>query len=259
MGSDRRLADRSVDYERHGRGYAVRRRPDPRIAARIHAALGDAKTVVNVGAGTGSYEPEDRYVLAVEPSAVMRAQRPAHLAPAISGSAESLLLDDQSVDAAMAVLTVHHWSDQAKGLRELRRVARGPVVVLTFDIDAKKTHWLQAEYLPEVIEDDQRCFTAVESLSRLLGGHVTVEPVPIPADCTDGFFEAYWATPEAYLDEAVRAAQSAWARLPDGVEHRGLRALETDLKSGAWDQRHSDLRQRTSHDAGLVVITSVPE
>lgn len=247
--------NRSIDYERHGRSYAVLRRPDQRIASRVVAALGDARTVANVGAGTGSYEPEDRHVVAVEPSAVMRAQRPAHLAPAISGVAESLPLDDRSVDAAMAVLTVHHWADPVTGLHELRRIARGPVAVLTLDIEVLGRYWMLADYLPEGIDDDRRRFPAVETIAEALGG-ARVESVPIPADCTDGFFESYWARPEAYLDDGVRSAQSVWPRLPAGVERRAISALGADLATGIWDDRHGHLRHQLSYDDLLALIVS---
>lgn len=208
--------------------------PDPRIAARVHAALGDARTVLNVGAGSGSYEPEGRYVLAVEPSAGMRAQRPPHFAPTIIASAEAPPLDNDSFDAAMAISTLHHWRDPAAGLRELRRVARGPVVVLTVDTDVLAGYWMMSDYLPEALADDRERFPTIDAVADMLGG-ARVEPVPIPADCEDGFLEAHYARPEAYLDPALRAAQSVWPRLPEGVEQRALAALSADLASGAWD------------------------
>ena len=247
----------SIGYECHGHGYARRRRPDPRIAARIYAALEDARTVVNVGAGAGSYEPEDRHVLAFEPSVVMRAQRPRHLAPAISARAEDLPLDSQSVDAALAILTVHHWGHPTVGLRELRRVTRGPVVVVTFDVEALASYWMLADYLPEAIDDDRQRFPAVDRIAELLGG-ARLESVPIPAHCVDGFFEAYWARPEAYLDEAVRSAQSIWPRLPADVEQRAIRSLEADLACGAWDGRHGHLRHQPYYHGLLVLVISQP-
>jgi SAM-dependent methyltransferase len=257
MASTETPGHQSIDYERHGRGYARHRRPDPRIAARIHAALGDARTVVNVGAGSGSYEPEDRHVVAFEPSEVMRAERPRHLAPAISAPAEDLPLDSQSVDAALAILTVHHWDDPAAGLRELRRVTRGPVVVATFHVAALESYWMLADYLPEAIADDRRRFPDVTRIAELLGG-ARLESVPVPADCADGFFEAYWARPEAYLDEAVRSAQSIWPRLPPGAEQRAVRSLEADLTSGAWDSRHGRLRRQPAYDGLLMLVISQP-
>jgi SAM-dependent methyltransferase len=231
------------DYERADNGYAAKRRPDPRIASLVHRALGDAPTVVNVGAGAGSYEPLDRYVAAVEPSAAMRAQRPAHLAPAIDATAEHLPFDDDSFAAAMASVTVHQWADLDAGLRELRRVSRGPVVILTFDGDALPAFWLN-EYVPEVIETERRRFPAIAHLSSVLGGTVTVTEVPIPIDCTDGFGEAYYARPEAFLDRAVRDAQSGWMLTdPDAVE-RGVARLGDALGSGAWDADHGHLRSQ---------------
>ncbi|HEV3320328.1 MAG TPA: methyltransferase domain-containing protein [Solirubrobacteraceae bacterium] len=247
------MRDASIDYDRHAPEYPRHRQADPRIAASIHAALGDARTVLNVGAGSGSYEPEDRYVLAVEPSAGMRAQRPAHLAPAISASAEALPLDNDSFDAAMAIITLHHWRDPAAGLRELRRVARGPVIVLTFDIDVLAGFWMISDYLPEALADDRERFPTIDAVADILGD-ARVEPVPIPADCEDGFFEAHYARPEAYLEPTLRAAQSVWPRLPEGVEQRALAALSADLASGAWDARHGHLRAQPTYDGGLRLV-----
>jgi SAM-dependent methyltransferase len=249
------VRDASIDYDQHAPAYPHHRRADPRIAARVQAALGDARTVLNVGAGSGSYEPEDRYVLAVEPSAGMRAQRLAHLAPAIIASAEALPLDDNSFDAAMAIITLHHWRDPAAGLRELRRVARGPVVVLTFDIDVLAGFWMIRDYLPEALADDRERFPTIDAVADILGD-ARVEPVPIPADCEDGFFEAHYARPEAYLDPALRGAQSVWPRLSEGVEQRALAALSADLDSGAWDERHGHLRVQSAYDGGLRLVMS---
>jgi SAM-dependent methyltransferase len=254
----RKEPGRSIDYDCHARAYLAHRRADPRIATRIDAALGDARTVLNVGAGTGSYEPRVRHVVAVEPSAGMRAQRPPHLPPAIDARAEVLPLDDDSVDAAMAIVTVHHWDDRAAGLRELRRVARGPVVVVTFDIDVLARFWLLTDYLPEAIADDRERFLPLEQVAEILGG-ARIDTVPIPADCQDGFFEAYYARPEAFLDPAVRAAQSPWPRLADGVEARAVDALEADLASGAWDARHGYLRAQALYDGSLRLIISEGE
>lgn len=247
-----------MNYDEHGHGYSIHRRPDPRIASRIHAALGDARTVANVGAGSGSYEPADRYVLAFEPSQVMRTQRSPELAPAISAYAESLPLDDESVDAAMAILTVHHWTDPVAGLRQLRRIARGAVAVLTIDITMLPSYWLLAEYVPEVTEIDSRCFPSIELVGQALGGTASVESIPIPSDCSDGFLEAYWARPEAFLDEDIRAAQATWKSLPSGVESRAISMLAADLASGRWDERHGHLRGQSSHDVGLVLVVSRP-
>jgi SAM-dependent methyltransferase len=245
----------SIDYDRYAPSYPAQRRADARIAARINAALGRAKTVLNVGAGSGSYEPQDRVVLAVEPSWGMRAQRARHLPPAIAASAESLPLDENSVDAAMAILTVHHWSDPIAGLREMRRVARGPVVIVTFDVDVLAEFWMLTDYLPEALTDDRRRFVTIDAITEQLEG-ARVDAVPVPADCTDGFFEAHYGKPEAYLDPAVRAAQSVWPRLPPGVEQRAVTALSSDLASGAWDARHGHLRTQQEFEGGLRIIVA---
>ena len=246
-----------VDYERRGLTYAQHRRPDPRIAARIHAALGDARTVLNVGAGTGSYEPHDRWVLAVEPSATMRAQRAPGAAPAIAARAEALPLDDGAVDAAMACVTIHHWEPPAAGLGELRRVARGPVVVFTFELDHLPP-W-QQEFLHEGLLLERPRFPAIEDVTAALGGHTRVERIPTPGDCQDGFFEAFWRRPEALLDPAVRGAQSIWALLQPGVEERIVQRLATALGSGAWDAQHGHLRQRHEFPGALrIVISEAP-
>ncbi len=218
-----------TDYESSGRGYEQRRRPDPRIGALIHQALGDVWSVVNVGAGAGSYEPADRYVLAVEPSVAMRARRVATGAvPAVDAVAQALPLDDASIDAAMAIFTVHQWPDPARGLAELRRVTRGPVVVMTLDVEAPSDFWL-SEYVPERRAVEQARFLTVADIRAALGGSSTVTPVPIPLECTDGFIEAYYGRPEALLDDDVRAAQSGWQFLADDVVGAGLRRLSDDL------------------------------
>lgn len=245
----------SIDYDACAPSYPSQRRADPRIAACIEAALGEARTVVNVGAGAGSYEPLARHVIAVEPSAGMRAQRPAHLAPAIDATAERLPLGDDSVDAAMAIITIHHWDDPAAGLREMRRVARGPIVVLTFDIDALANFWMIRDYLPEALADDRKRFPTIETIIDTLGG-AAVQAVAIPSDCTDGFFESHYAKPEQYLHPDVRVAQSVWPRLPPGVEQRAIQALTSDLESGVWDRRHGHLRAQTAYEGGLRLVTS---
>ena len=231
------------DYEAHGAGYTHRRQPDPRIAALVHAALGDARTVLNVGAGAGSYEPLDRYVVPVEPSATMRAQRPLHLAPALDATAEHLRFDDDSFDGAMAMITIHQWSDVDAGLRELRRVSRGPVAILTFDAEALRDFWLN-EYVPEVIATEGARFPTIEHVVSVLGGEVEIIDVPIPIDCTDGFGEAYYARPEAFLEADVRAAQSGWVLTDPEAVDRGVAKLADDLASGRWDERHGHLRSQ---------------
>jgi SAM-dependent methyltransferase len=243
-----------VDYERHGRTYSQHRRADPRIAARIHAALGDARTVLNVGAGAGSYEPSDRWLLAAEPSATMRAQRPSGAAPAIDARAEALPLDDDAVDAAMACVTIHHWEPAAAGLAELRRVARGPVVVFTFELDDLPA-W-QHEHLREGLVLERPRFPSIDDVATALGGRTRVERIPTPGDCADGFFEAFWRRPEALLDPAVRSAQSMWALLEPGVEQQMVERLAEALDSGAWDAEHGYLRDQDSFDGSLRLVIS---
>lgn len=238
-------------YDTIGIDYANLRRPDPRIAAAIEAALGDAESVVNIGAGAGSYEPVGKTVAAIEPSAEMIAQRPEGSAPAYQGSAEALPLDDKSVDAALAILTVHHWSDLAAGLSEMRRVARKRAVLLTFDADCRDA-WL-LDYLPALAELDAEQMPAMEEYARHLGP-VTITTVPIPHDCIDGFLYAYWRRPQAYLDPRIRKGSSSFWKL-DGLE-AGLQRLEDDLASGAWEQAHAELVTADSYDAGYRLVVA---
>lgn len=244
------------DYERHGDGYAELRRTDPRIAAMVHAALGDARTVLNVGAGAGSYEPLDRDVTAIEPSAVMRAQRPAHLSPAVDATAETLPFPDDSFDAAMATVTVHQWPDLRRGLRELRRVSRGPVVILTFDPDAVAEFWLAA-YVPSLMEGTRHRDPPIDAICAALGS-ARVTPVPIPIDCPDGFIEAYYGRPERLLEPEVRAAQSAWAFADPREVEIGLAHLRADLESGTWDERFGGLRRQQTYVGSLRLVVSLP-
>jgi SAM-dependent methyltransferase len=242
-------------YDTIGATYTVTRRTEPRIAARVWAALGDARTVVNVGAGTGSYEPTDRDVTAVEPSALMRAQRPAGAAPCVAAAAESLPFEDQSFDAAMAFATVHHWPDPIAGLREMRRVARR-VVVFTHDTVASEwpgRFWLTRDYLPEVA-DLLVGRPSLTEQARVIGARV--EPVPVPWDCVDGFFEAYWRRPEAYLDEQVRRGVSVWARVGPEAEQRAVRSLRADLAAGRWAERNRDLVTLDEAELGLRLLVA---
>ncbi len=246
-------------YERIGHGYVVTRREDPRLARRIHAALGDARTVLNVGAGAGSYEPRDRHVIAIEPSDVMAAQRPPGLAPAIRASAGHIPLRDRSVDAAMAVLSVHHWdADQERGVRELRRLARGPVVIVTLDAEVSNRMWLMADYLPEVAELDRRIFPTMGTLAHWLGGVMRVEVLPVARDTQDWMLDAFWAHPERVLDPQARAATSGFARMDEAVVHRVVSAVGADLQSGEWDRRHGHLRDLDEYDAGLRLVVGRP-
>jgi SAM-dependent methyltransferase len=238
-------------YDTIGATYSVTRRTEPRIAAPLWAALGDARTVLNVGAGTGSYEPSDRDVTAVEPSAVMRAQRPAGAARCVAAAAESFPFEDKSFDAAMAFATVHHWQDPIAGLREMRRVAPRVVVFTcdTSDRSWRRRFWLTRDYLPEVAAS--RVGLATE-LARAIGARM--EPVLIPWDCTDGFFEAYWRRPEAYLDENVRRGISVWARVGPDAEQRAVSSLRDDLASGRWAERNRDLLDLDAAELGLRLL-----
>lgn len=245
-------------YDRIGAGYASSRREDPRLAARILEALGSAKTVVNVGAGAGSYEPRDRYVLAIEPSDVMAAQR-AERVPAIAASAGSLPLRDQSVDAAMAVLTVHHWdAERERGVRELRRVARGPVVIVTCDATVSGRMWLMRDYFPELDELDRRIFPALTELTAWLGGSTETHTLPVPRDTPDWTLMSFWAHPERVLDAAARQATSGFARMPKEVVERVVADVRRDLADGTWDARNGELRTKTEHDAGLRLLVNQP-
>jgi SAM-dependent methyltransferase len=240
-------------YDSIGRTYTATRRTDPRIAARIWAALGDARTVVNVGAGTGNYEPSDREVTAVEPSEVMIAQRPPGAAPAVQASAEELPFADDSFDAAMAVLTLHHWNDWRAGCAELRRVARERVVVFSWDPTYRGRMWLSAEYFPTLSWQDVREFPSLQAQAAAL--QATVEVVPVPWDCRDGFFSAFWRRPEAYLDPAVRAGISTMARREDELAH-GIARLRRDLESGEWARRHADLLELEELDLGYRLLVA---
>ena len=240
-------------YDTIGATYSVTRRTEPRIAAQLWTALGDARTVLNVGAGTGSYEPPDRAVTAVEPSAVMRAQRPAGAARCVVATAERLPFKDQSFDAAMAFGTVHHWQDPIAGVLEMRRVARRVVVFTcdTTELSWRRRFWLTRDYLPEV--GASRVGLATE-LARTIGARM--EPVLIPWDCADCFFEAYWRRPDAYLDEHVRRGISVWARVGPDVEQRAVESLRDDLASGRWAERNRDLLDLDAAELGLRLLVT---
>ena len=239
-------------YDRIGTTYAKTRRPDPRIEAAIRRALGGAQSVVNVGAGSGSYEPPET-VLAVEPSAVMIAQRREGLAPAVQATADAIPLEDEAVDAALAVLTVHHWPSLARGFSEMRRVARR-IVVLTWDPDLAHSFWLSREYLPdEAVEWDIARCPPLESVRRLIGPDAAVSRVPVPHDCTDGFFGAFWRRPEAYLDPVVRAGISNLAHFGDALAP-AFERLAADLESGEWHRRHADLLELAELDLGYRIV-----
>ena len=238
-------------YDSIGHGYGERRKQDPRVAERIVRALGNSASVVNVGAGAGSYEPRDRKLVAVEPSMVMIRQRPAEAAPAVRASATSLPFRDESFDASLAILTLHHWPDFARGLEELRRVARRTVVVLTFDTSVGG-FWL-TDYFPEIVEIDRRTMPALSAVKRHLGA-AEVFDVPVPHDCTDGFLGAYWRRPHAYLDADVRSATSVFARIRN--VQAGLSRLRADLESGSWRRRYGHLSSRTELDLGYRLVVA---
>jgi SAM-dependent methyltransferase len=239
-------------YDRIGTGYGHVRRTDPRIAAQLWAALGNARTVVNVGAGTGPYEPPHLQVTAVEPSAVMRAQRPADAAHCVAASAESLPFDDKSFDAAMAVLSDHLWRDPLAGLRELRRVARR-VVVFQFDNRCFPQFWLCRDYLPEVARFAGKRPTLTERAEAI---NARMDVVPIRWDCLDGFFHAYWRRPWLYLDEERRRATSVWSRVGSDVERRVVAALRADLESGWWQERNAELLTLETADLGARLLVA---
>ncbi|MGI9597159.1 MAG: class I SAM-dependent methyltransferase [Acidimicrobiales bacterium] len=244
-------------YDSIGHRYVTTRREDPTLRDRILSALGESRTVVNVGAGAGSYEPRDRHVLAIEPSDVMAAQRPDDLAPAIRGSAAPLPLRDESVDAAMAILTVHHWDDQLEaGVRELRRVARGPVVIVTYDPAVSATMWLLSDYLPEAAALDHATFPTIDQLAGWLEGAVEVESVLTPRDTPAWPIGSFWAHPERVLDEAARNATSAFARMDPAVVSRVVATVDRDLQDGSWDRRNGHLRDLPAFDVGMRLVVA---
>lgn len=240
-------------YDRIGVGYSAVRRPDPRIEARIHDALGEARTVLNVGAGTGSYEPTDCRVIAAEPSGAMIDQRAVGSAPVVRAVAERLPFVGGSFDAAMAILTVHHWNDPLAGLAELRRVVAGPIVVFTFDKPIHDGMWLD-DYLPEALDLDRDMLDSAAIADALGGGRVEV--VPVPHDCVDGFAHANWRRPERYLDPAVQAGISTFARLPDSVVEPATERLRLDIESGRWATEHADLLELEEIDAGFRLVVA---
>ncbi|HVC07883.1 MAG TPA: class I SAM-dependent methyltransferase [Solirubrobacterales bacterium] len=242
-------------YDQLGRGYGEVRRGDPRIATCIEAALGDARSVLNVGGGTGSYEPPDREVIAVEPSAEMIAQRPAGAAPAIQASAEELPFPDDSFDAAMAVLTVHHWVDLDAGLRELRRVTRQRILIVAFDPAALANLWITRDYFPEMLELKRRSTAKSTELAMMLSTARSI-PIPVPRDCTDQFFAALWARPEMLFDEDVVRPMWVWQSISEAARREGRKQLASDLESGAWDERYGDLLEQQELDVGLRLVVS---
>lgn len=243
-------ADMGTAYDTIGINYADLRRPDPRIAAAIERALGSAETIINVGAGTGSYESAGRRVTAVEPSIEMIRQRSRAAAPVIQAFADDLPFDDGAFDAAMAILTVHHWPDPEAGLREIRRVTRGPVVLLTFDPSQRP--WL-TDYLPQLAALDHVRLPELSAYERWMGP-VQFLSVPIPHDCSDGFLYAYWRRPEAYLDARIRSGSSSFWAIHDIAA--GLARLAEDLETGAWARRYADLLTLDTYDAGYRLVVA---
>jgi len=247
-----------ADYGTIGTSYSDFRRPDARIAAVIEQALAGSRTVLNVGAGAGSYESQAFETTAVEPSATMRAQRPGHLPVAIDAVAEALPFPDRSFDAAMTTFSVHQWSDVQAGLREMRRVTRGPVLVLTADPDLVRDFWLY-EYAPLVLDTEARRYPTLAEITATLGGKAEVTPIPIPADCTDGFNEAYYARPERLLDPAARQACSAWSFVDAPLVEQYTQRLREAIESGAWEERHGHLREQPYLNGSLVMVRALPE
>jgi SAM-dependent methyltransferase len=243
-------------YKRIGVRYSASRRSDPRIADVIFSALGDAESVVNVGAGTGSYEPTDRRVVAVDPSRVMLAQRPSGTASAVQAAAECLPFPNDAFEAAMAVLTLHHWSNPARGLAELRRVASNRTVVLTITPDHARSFWLTARYFPAIGAWDAAHFPPIEVICSKLGGTAVVTHVPIPSDCQDGFLGAFWRRPHAYLDPDVQGGISTFLLIGEEERRRGERLLAQDLENGEWRNRFGYLLELDELDLGYRLVTA---
>ena len=256
--SDTRPINPGFNYEALQVPYSGFRRTDPNIALQVHNALGDARTILNIGAGAGSYEPDDRYVIAVEPSSAMRALRSGlGRTPAMIGKADTLPFDDLAFDASMAMITIHHWPDIARGLSEMRRVTRGPVVILTFDPEAMSSFWI-ADYFPQLIAAEKNRFPTMAQLADMLGGTYKVEAVRIPLLCTDGFTEAFYGRPEAFLEEGIRRAQSCWSFLQEGLEEEFVSRFATVLASGKWDEKWSHLRKQSHAIYSLRLVAALP-
>jgi len=240
-------------YDAIGTTYSRTRRADARLATRIRAAVGDGGRVINVGAGTGSYEPDDCAVIAVEPSMVMISQRSDGAAPAVQATAESLPFRDRCFDVAMALWTIHHWTDLPRGVAELRRVA-GRTVIVTHS-SVTNDLWVTSDYWPGMALQ-RRDHIQLQALVDLLGGNARIELLPLPRDCTDGSGESFWARPEAYLDSRVRAGMSSFQLLGREDLQRGLERLDSDLRSGVWDRRYGHLRDAEQWDCGMRLIVT---
>jgi Methyltransferase domain len=246
-----------ANYATIGTGYAHYRQPEPLISAQINEALGDARTILNVGAGAGSYEPLDREVVAIEPSASMRAQRPPHLSRAIDAVAEKLPFPDNHFDAAMATFTVHQWQDLRAGLTEVRRVTKGPVLILTGDPDEVQRFWLN-DYAPLVLATEVRRYPAMSAIEGILAGRTIIQPVPIPLNCRDGFNEAYYGRPEKLLEEGARLSCSAWSFVDPVTVHSYVQHLRRDIENGFWDAKYAHLRTQPQFEGSLRLIISNP-
>lgn len=242
-----------VDYGSAGKRYAEYRRPEPMIAAQILRAIGDAKRVINIGAGAGSYEPTDREVIAVEPSATMRAQRPSHLSEAIDAVAENLPFDDGEFDAAMGTFTVHQWSDLEKGINEMKRVTNGPIVIMAADPLRLHDFWV-AKYIPEALDRELSRFPRIDRLVELLGDNTRVETIPVPLNCADGFTEAYYGRPERFLEPEVTGAMSSWTLIDQSIVVRFREELARDLADGTWDREHGHLRSQPTYEGSMRLI-----
>jgi SAM-dependent methyltransferase len=248
----------AFDYDNKQHSYSSYRQTDPRIAQYITNALGNARTILNVGAGSGSYEPQDRYVISLEPSAKMRAQRTAAgRSPAVIGFADNLPFDDASFDASMAIATVHHWPDVAKGLSEMRRVTRNQVIVFAWDPDSLDDMW-NVHYFPELVAAERRRYPTVSSITEALGGNCEIQKIPVPIDCIDGFQDAFYARPEAFLNKEVRQAQSAWGFISDELEASYVKTLADDLASGNWDKQYGHFRTQPEFIGGIRLIVASP-
>ena len=247
----------STRYDKIGVGYTNTRQEDPELYNLILEKLGDAKSVINVGAGTGSYEPKDREVIAIEPSEVMIQQRKENAAKAIKATSQDIPLEDNSYDAAMTVLSIHHWHpDQEKGIREMCRVARNKIVIVTFDSKVCQEMWLMKDYMPEVAGVDEESMTPPEKICEWLGPNAEIEVVPTKKDTPDWHFMSFWAHPERVFDPAARAGTSGFSRQPDEVINRVIEELKRDLDSGEWDKKYGELRTLAEYDAGLRIITA---
>ncbi|MBP9790088.1 MAG: class I SAM-dependent methyltransferase [Bacteroidia bacterium] len=251
-----KIPNPAFNYDTHGQKYSGQRKTDPRIAAYVHKALADSETVINIGAGSGSYEPEDKYVIAVEPSITMRTQRIANgKIPAINAKADSLPFDDRSFDAAMAMVTVHHWPDIEKGIAEIRRVTKKRIVIMTFDPYALDDFW-NVKYFPQLIEIERARYPSITRLQKALSAKTEVIKIPIPLDCVDGFQEAYYGRPEAFLEKEVRMAQSAWGFLSAELEEKYIQNLRNELQSGAWDKKFGHFRTQPNFTGALRLIVA---